>query len=139
MPHTASFYAIADRAGGEKVSAIRKALADLHRLLDDSVFRSQQAANAEQLLDDTKGALFMEAGALTSLHARLGSLASLRSMCRHALESFRHGVVYAVRLSPEFLRDHCELAGIAIKVFAPIPPSELVAKLYLPRAFKPRV
>lgn len=135
-PATASYYASQYYAGGEKVSAIRSALADLDRLVNDKKFRLAQGRAFDEALDPTRTSGLGDAATVELVRNRLADLSQLRERCQAWHDGHTHGMIYAIHLDEAFSREHCEPAGIAFRVFAPIGPEALKACVRLPRDFR---
>ncbi len=136
-PATASYYATRRWAGGEKTSALRAAIADLERLISDQSFRHATSLAAHERLNPTRPAPLSDAFSIDMVRDRLATLTNLRQCCQAWHDNHSHGLIYAIQLDDEFCREHCEPAGLALRVFAEITPDALKACIRLPQDFRP--
>lgn len=136
---TASHFATRSYAGGEKTSAIRCVFRELERYLSDPKVRAVHREDPDRwLVSPEEGGLWV-ADNIDWLAHELQLLGSLRERCMEPWAAYRHGVVYALELKPDFVEEHTERAGMALRVFAPIPPEAIKAKVFLPPWYRPRI
>lgn len=133
----ALLYARRDFAGGEKLRALRRAIADLDAYLADPDLREQHRS-ASQIWESVPGfdeAPPVEVDAIW-LRQQMRSLADIRRIADEAFQQHHQGVVYALRMSPEDVDQMHYHGAMGIETSARIPPSKVVAKALVPRGYE---
>lgn len=116
-------FARPDFAGGEKVRAVRRSIADLERFLADADLQTSHTGRSGTPVD------------LAWLRAQVDLLQPLRVACERTARGFAHGVVYAVRFEPADLSRVEFHTTMGIKVIGRVRPQQIVAKVEVPADF----
>ncbi len=126
-------YAQREFAGGESARGIRYALRDLDRYLADEAVRDEhyQYQRREAIGLASSGALpprVMRVD-LDRLKRQVERFADLRERCEGCQQSHRHGVVYAVRFTPEDIPSLNYSSSMGIRCYKPIGRQQIVGKV----------
>jgi len=132
----AALYASREWAGGETARALRYAFKDLRSYLTSEDVDREHYARQEDVCID----LLTREGLpspvirvnLAWLREAVARLASLEVRCQGLLEAYTHGVIYAIRLTPDRLTGVIRPGGgMGIRVFRRISQTEIVGKVRL--------
>jgi hypothetical protein len=137
----ALLYATRDFAGGEKMRALRIAFADLDSYLRDADvrehhkthmlanFRSLIRLNAHPSMIETARPVKVD---LDWLREQMNTLADIRRPAHDAQRRHDHGIVYAVKLTPDDLQSLQWNSFMGIEATTTIPASKILAKISVP-------
>jgi hypothetical protein len=120
-------YATRDFSGGETARAVRHALHDLDQYFDDSAVREGHLQSPCTFF----GGTFEGPVDLDRLADAVARLSDLRKRCFDCQAAHQHGVVYAVRFTPEDLPALSYSSAMGIRCFKELSPSRIVAKARL--------
>jgi len=138
-------HAARDFAGGEKLRALRKAIADLELYLADAALRDEHTHSKLKefaLLSELDAhPSLLEAARpatidLALLRKSVDALRPLRDLAQGAWERHASGVVYALHMGKGDLKGIVWQSAMGIEVTQRIPPSRIVAKVKVPRDFE---
>ena len=134
-------YAAIEHAGGEKLRAVRWAIADLRLYLRDEGAREEHATRMAEIFDYLvkKNAESAEiefhrppAVDLEWLDTQIGRLADLDRVARQPVEDFAGGIVYAVRMEPCDVETMEYDFAMGIKARSRVHPERIVGKMNIP-------
>ncbi|MBX3472867.1 MAG: hypothetical protein KF754_00600 [Planctomycetes bacterium] len=135
----ALLYASRDFAGGEKVRALRRALADLDLLMADPQFRQERVDyhHAERQELERLGAhpaslVEVKDVDLNWLSAELSALSDVREMVEKLGTADHPGVVYALRVCSEDVASLGYCGSMGIRTSSVIPASRIIGKVLVP-------
>lgn len=140
----ALLYATLDFAGGEKLRALRFAFADLDSYLREPAvrerhetkmlanFRSLIGMNAHPSMIETARPVKVD---LDWLRAQMDALANIRWVADDAERRHDHGIVYAVKMTPDDLQGLQWNSSMGIEATTTIPASKMLAKIAVPRDY----
>src|SRR5262249_12456631 len=123
----ATLYATRDFAGGEALRAVRYAVTDLERYLNDSDIRRRHEEQQRR-----SGVQEWTQPDLSWIKQEMNALSHIAEKCRRAELQHSHGVVYAVRFVPD---DHVILkynSAMGLISLGPMAPDRLIAKIRVP-------
>jgi hypothetical protein len=127
----ALLYGCRDWAGGEKNRAIRRALNDLDRyLLYPEVRKSHQetlAAYGEGNLDNVD---------LAWLQRKVDDLFDIRQLVHETFRRHKHGLVYALRVTQDDLKDLLFNNSMGIESVTQIPADRILSKVIVPADYQ---
>jgi len=109
----APYYTTRDCAGGETARAVRYAMADLELYLEDESVRNQPPVDLDWLRDS------------------IAALSDLRKRCFDIQETYKYGIVYAVRFVPDDLESLTYHDSMGIRCFRELPADRIVGKARL--------
>lgn len=133
-------YASREFAGGEIARSVRYAFADLRSYVENPSIRAAHIAEDEAERVPLRQMGEIERKPLPNfnpniLRSALDEMTQVEKAAVEALTEFTHGVVYAVRITPQDL-DNMECGGpMGIKCFQPLGPDRLVAKMHVPKGY----
>ncbi len=142
----ALLYASLDFAGGEKLRAMRVALSELDTYLNDASLRQYHADQMSSQYEDleTLNACAETLDAVRPVEVDLewlrNELVELRlehEVAFNAAERHREGVVYAIKMLPQDVAELVYNGFMGIETTATIPASRIIAKVIVPRDFRP--
>lgn len=144
VSHKAVRWATRDFAGGEKCRAMRNAIRDLQRYVDDPEVRARHGAQLEAECRRTgrlerNGRSLNPSECAVDLHEladRIAGLAELRARADAPFDGYRGGVVYAFRIGPEGLGSLSWNNSMGIQTAARVPSSLIAAKVLIPTDYE---
>jgi hypothetical protein len=137
----ALLYATRDFAGGEKLRALRIAFRDLesylvqpdtrarHQEWMNKNFRTLTSLNAHPLMLDAARPVEVD---LHWLRKEMASVETTRQFAESAYQGHDHGVVYAIRMTPDDLNGLSWNNSMGIEATTSIPFSKIVSKIVVP-------
>jgi hypothetical protein len=137
-------HAARDFAGGEKLRAIRKAIADLELYLADTALRDEHKQSKMKEFDlltkfDAHPSMLESARPstidLALLREQVDALGPLRDLAQSAWDRHNGGVVYALNMGGCDLTSLVWRSAMGIEATNHIPASRIVAKVEIPRDF----
>lgn len=138
----ALLYGSRDFAGGEKLRALRRALADLDAFVADPQIRQERMDyhHNERLELESVGAhpaslIEVQDVDLNWLSAELAVLGEVRAMVERACSADRPGLVYALRVRPEDVASLEYSGSMGIRTSSVIPASRIIGKVDVPPGY----
>ena len=138
-------YATRDFSGGEKSRALRRAFNDLEFYLHDPDPRQRHwsllKAEYNYLSENNASPASIDAVRpaevdLGWLEQEIDALSEIRRAAEHVHRSHDHGVVYALRMTPDDIRTLKYNNAMGIETDDPIPVSRIVGKVIVPRDYE---
>lgn len=131
-------FATRDFAGGEKLRAIRRAMRDLERYLNEEDIRAEHIASLTRSFNSLTrvGARPDHIESVRPRTVDLGWLSQqvlvlqrLAAVAAQPFDTFEGGVVYALRIEPKDLHELTYDSTMGVKAWKPIPPRRIVSKI----------
>lgn len=69
------------------------------------------------------------------LTKQLDELEAIRQMADAAHRQFQHGVIYAIKVRPEYWKSLREISFMGIEATMPIPASTIISKIVIPASY----
>jgi hypothetical protein len=141
----ALLYVCRDFSGGEKLRAVRYALADLDRYLEDQSLREGHWGRMAQQYNSLTALnahpdMLKDAAPITVdldwLRDVLEALKPVRQIADDAWLRHDGGIVFALRLTKDDLEDMSYNGAMGIEVSRPIPPSRIVDRVVVPADYE---
>lgn len=137
--HRACLYASLDFAGGEIARAVRHAFRELWSYVQNPAVREKHREQVQREIEYLKGFAAVlppiPRPDLSEVRTALNRLSDVMHRAEQAQKSFKHGIVYAVKLGPEDLDELVANNSMGVKCSRPLPPRKLVAKTYVPAEY----
>lgn len=136
----ALLYATRNFSGGEKLRSLRRAFGDLHSYLNDPNVREQHRKLLEASYNEMHlmgfDAPLPEEVDLVSLREDLADLSDVRRIADDALLRHDHGVVYAIRILQDDVKNLRLNPAMGIEATARIFPERIVGKVIVPAVYE---
>ena len=137
----AATFATQDFAGGETMRALRYAIDDLRDYCHDADLRAAHLRRLKAEYEHLEGTRFypdfIRETDLYELGKRLRALDDLRSRCWADFENHSHGVVYALRFTPDDAANIEYHQTMGLKAWAPLPSRYIVGKVRVSCDWRP--
>ena len=131
----ATLFATVDFAGGETARAVRKAIDDLDRFMKSRELREQDYEQQKKACIDLIKVNGLPSRVIrvniTWLGDQINALHEIRKSCEDLKNTYRYGVIYAVRFKTEDLPYLAHSWGTGLQVFRKIDPDRILGKVHL--------